>query len=46
MRFFKINNGLIKEMSYDDSSKKSELIEQADWIDAHEISEDGKRITF
>ena len=40
MRFFKINNGLIKEMSYDDSSKKSELIEQADWIDAHEISED------
>lgn len=40
MRFFKIDSGLIKEISYDDSSKKSELIEQANWIDAHEINED------
>lgn len=44
MRFFKINNGFIQEISYDKQQDLQPFIEQADWIDAHEPSDEQRHL--
>ncbi|MGV3001213.1 magnesium/cobalt transporter CorA [Vibrio sp.] len=43
MRFFKINNGFIQEIRYDKQQDLEPLIEQADWIDAHDPSDEDRQ---
>lgn len=44
MRFFKINNGLIQEMKYHSNDEITALIEQSDWIDAHNPTNEDRHL--
>ncbi|MZI95706.1 magnesium/cobalt transporter CorA [Vibrio sp. CAIM 722] len=44
LRFFNIQNGMITAMPTDDCSDISDFVEQAQWIDAHDPTEDERAL--
>ena len=44
MRFFQIDHGFIREISTDNNTEHLPLIEQADWIDVREPSDEERKL--